>query len=147
MQSLFNVNDNDLIQERINKLTPGTKALWGKMTVSQMLAHLQPTMLLSLGELRLKRSLMGRFVGEKVKKKIVTPEPFTQNIPTLAAFKVPAKDFETEKIALLNSINRFKEGPSVVSKRPHPFFGQMASEEWDMLQWKHLDHHLRQFGV
>ncbi len=34
-----------------------------------------------------------------------------------------------------------------LSKDPHPFFGNLNSEEWDTLNWKHLDHHLRQFGV
>jgi hypothetical protein len=29
----------------------------------------------------------------------------------------------------------------------HPFFGQMSRTEWGRLTWKHLDHHLRQFGV
>ena len=35
----------------------------------------------------------------------------------------------------------------VVTQDPHPFFGRMTGEEWDRLLWKHLDHHLRQFGV
>lgn len=148
MQSLFNAQDNNSIQERIKKLSPETKPLWGKMTVSQMMAHLQPTMLLSFGELKLKKSLMALFFGKSAKKKIVNETPFKAGLPTLKAFKVPAKDFYTEQKALLNSVNRCKvEGAGIMTKKPHPFFGSLSAKEWDMLQWKHLDHHLRQFGV
>ena len=68
------------------------------MNVSQMLAHLQPTMLVSFGELELKGGIMGFLFGKIAKKKIVTKEPFKQNIPTLKQFKVVPGDFETEKI-------------------------------------------------
>ena len=98
MDSLFNAEDNNSIQYRINKLTPDSKPLWGKMNVSQMLAHLQPTMLVSFGELELKGGIMGFLFGKIAKKKIVTKEPFKQNIPTLKQFKVVPGDFETEKI-------------------------------------------------
>ena len=148
MDSLFNLEDNNSIQYRINKLTPDSKPLWGKMNVSQMLAHLQPTMQVSFGELELKGGIMGFLFGKIAKKKIVTKEPFKQNIPTLKQFKVVPKDFETEKNALLSYLNRFKtEGPKIFTTKPHPFFGKLTVEEWNMLQWKHLDHHLRQFGV
>lgn len=148
MGSLFNAEDNNSIQERINKLTPDSKPLWGKMNVSQMLAHLQPTMLVSFGELDLKGGLMGFLFGKMAKKKIVTEEPFKQNIPTLKQFKVVPGDFETEKNTLLSYVNRLKtEGPKIFTTKPHPFFGKLTVEEWNMLQWKHLDHHLRQFGV
>ncbi len=148
MQSLFNMQDNNSIQERINKLTPETKPLWGKMNVSQMMAHLQPTMLLSFGELKLKKSILAFFFGKTARKKIVNETPFTVGLPTLKAFKITPKDFETAKNELLNSVNRCKvEGAGIMTKKPHPFFGSLSTREWDMLQWKHLDHHLRQFGV
>jgi Protein of unknown function (DUF1569) len=148
MDSLFNAEDNNSIQQRINKLAPDAKPLWGKMNVSQMLAHLQPTMLVSFGELKLKRGLMGFLFGKVAKKKIVNEQPFKQNIPTLKEFKVAGKDFEAEKNKLLFYVDRVKtEGPKIFTSKPHPFFGKLTAEEWNMLQWKHLDHHLRQFGV
>lgn len=148
MDSLFKAEDNNYIQERINKLTPDSKPLWGTMNVSQMLAHLQPTMQMCFGELRLKKKLISFLIGKRAKEKIITEEPFQQNIPTLKEFKVAEKDFETEKKALLSYVDRFKtEGTKIITKNPHPFFGALTVEEWNMLQWKHLDHHLRQFGV
>jgi hypothetical protein len=70
MGSLLNNEDNNSVQERINKLTPDIKPLWGKMNVSQMLAHLQPTMLVSFGELKLKGGLMGFLLGKLLKRKL-----------------------------------------------------------------------------
>ena len=29
----------------------------------------------------------------------------------------------------------------------HGFFGSMSGAEWGVTQYKHLDHHLRQFGA
>jgi len=64
MQSIFNATDNAEFIERINKLTPSSPALWGKMNVSQMLVHCQVIIQVALGELRLKRNLLGFLFGE-----------------------------------------------------------------------------------
>ena len=74
---------------------------------------------------------------------------FTKNLPTVPEFRVTDEpNFEAEKTKLIALVKRLSEGgPKVLTKNPHPFFGYMTTEEWDTLQWKHLDHHLRQFGV
>lgn len=78
---------------------------------------------------------------------MLADKPLKQNLLTAKEFKVFAKDFVNEKNILLSYIDRFKEGPQIITKEAHPFFGKMQLEEWDTLQWKHLDHHLRQFCV
>jgi hypothetical protein len=83
------------------------------------------------------------------KKQLLADKPFKQNLPTAPQFMV--KDygvFESEKQKLTAMINKFQQGgPGKLSQDPHPFFGKLTVDEWDQLQWKHLDHHLRQFGV
>ena len=147
MPSLFNSSDNNSVKERINKLTPDNPPLWGKMNVAEMLAHLQRPILVAFGELKLKRGLLGFLFGKIAKKQMLADKPFKKNMPTVKEFKVAAEDFANEKNILLSCIDRFNEGPQIITKAAHPFFGKMTLEEWDMLQWKHLDHHLRQFGV
>jgi transposase InsO family protein len=45
-------------------------------------------------------------------------------------------------------IDRFvAAGPKSCTTHPHSFFGPLTPEEWAILMYKHLDHHLRQFGV
>lgn len=149
MESLFDTNENKLIIERIEMLLPDSKAVWGKMTVSQMLAHSQVPLHVATGKLKLKRNLIGILFGKMAKNSLMKPKPFSKNLPTAPEFIVKKdKIFDTEKAKLIELLSSFlKAGPSSITKEPHPFFGVMTAHEWDKLQWKHIDHHLRQFGV
>lgn len=150
MKSLFNKEHNNEIVERINKLSVSSNAQWGKMNVSQMLAHCQVPLQAAYGEVKLKRGLMGVLFGGMVRKKLTANEErFQKNLPTDKAFIMrEEKNFESEKAKLIPLVKRFAEqGSSGITKAPHPFFGKMTSEEWDKIQMKHLDHHLRQFGA
>jgi len=113
-----------------------------------MLAHCQVLLRMALGELDAKRGLMGFLFGRIAKKKILSDQPFKTHLPTLPEAKITGvKEFDTEKQQLIDVIKRFEAGPGVLTGKRHPFFGPMTIEEWDKLQLKHLDHHLRQFGV
>jgi hypothetical protein len=149
MKSLFDPTHNQEIVDRINRLTPASQAQWGKMNVSQMLAHCQPVLRVAYGELKLKRNLLGMLLGGMVKRMLLREEPFKQNSPTEKTFIITDKrDFEAEKKKLIELVQRFsKQGPDGIRKDPHPFFGKLTTHEWDILQWKHLDHHLRQFAA
>ena len=149
MKSLFDPAESKIIIERINSLNPQSQPLWGKMNVSQMLAHSQKTLKLALGKETIKRSFIGFLFGGIAKKQLLKPEPFKKNLPTAPEFVIVDKtDFETEKRNLINLVEEFTQGgPSALSKNPHPFFGKLSVEEWNLSNWKHLDHHLRQFGA
>lgn len=146
---MFSTLDNQEIIERLNKLSADTKPIWGKMTVAQMLAHSQTTLEVALGERKLKGGLIGFLFGRIAKKKLGGDRPFKQNLPTAPSFIVKdERNFEVEKNKLQSLVQRFgTTDPEEIAQSPHPFFGKMNKEEWDNLQWKHLDHHLRQFGV
>jgi hypothetical protein len=150
MKSLFDLSARDEIIARINRLRPDSKAEWGKMNASQMLAHLSQAFRTASGELKLKRVFIGKLFGSFAKKKFITGEgPFSKNSPTDKTFIITGeRDFDKEKEILLSLIEKFcSSGIEGVSKDPHPFFGTMTPEQWDILMMKHLDHHLRQFGV
>jgi len=149
MESLFESSAADNILDRVEKLQPRTRPLWGKMTVSQMLAHCKVPLEVAVGEKELKRTLMGVIFGRIGKKQMLKPEPFKKNLPTDPRFVVKNNpDFTSEKHKLESLIRRFAASdPDTIAHRPHPFFGKMTAEEWGWLQYKHLDHHLRQFGV
>ncbi|MBL8749915.1 MAG: DUF1569 domain-containing protein [Planctomycetes bacterium] len=149
IESLFVRDDLARMLGRIQSLRPDTRRVWGKMSIAQMLAHCQQPLRVALGELPLKRSLIGVLFGRLAKKQLLAPKPWKQGLPTAPEFKITdERDFATEKQALLVLVKRFGEGgPAVVTKQPHPFFGPMTIDEWQQLQWRHLDHHLRQFGT
>lgn len=148
MPSLFNTADRQAIVSRFEKLQVSSTAKWGKMNVKQMLHHCQAPLKVATGEMELKQGLIGLLFGKMAKKSLLKPEPFKPNLPTAPEFKpsTAALDFDKEKIALFRLIQKFGETGPLENRGTHPFFGTMTEAEWDALQWKHLDHHLRQFG-
>jgi len=149
MPSIFQPTDSAEIVKRIQSLRPDAEAQWGKMQVAQMLAHLQQSVRVATGDLKLKRALIGILFGRMAKKGLTKPTPFKRGLPTAPEFRISdARDFASEQRKLVELVQRFSRGgPAALTKEQHPFFGSMTSEEWDLLQWKHLDHHLRQFGA
>lgn len=147
MENLF--TSTATLVERINKLTADKKAIWGKMTVSQMLAHCQEPLYIALGEKHLKGGLMAFLFGKIAKNQLLRDQPFKRNLPTAPGFVIKdERNFETEKNKLVTLLHKFgKTDPEEIAKKPHPFFGNLTAEEWNTLQYKHLDHHLNQFGV
>jgi hypothetical protein len=145
--SLFRPDDAAAVLARVRRLRPDSRAQWGKMDAAQMLAHCQVPLRVALGDVRLKRGLVGVLFGGMAKKKLLAPQPFGRNMPTSPEFRVAdARDFARERDALEALIRRFADGgPAGLTREPHPFFGALTTSEWEALMWKHLDHHLRQF--
>ena len=146
MNSLFDPAEKQNILNRIQKLTPGSQAQWGKMNVAQMLTHCQQPLRVVYGEMKLKRNLMGVLFGKMIKRMLLKDEPYKPSLPTAKEFIITdSREFENERKKLIDLVKRFSTDQ--ISKDPHPLFGTMTPAEWDFMQWKHLDHHLRQFAV
>ncbi|MBL0146112.1 MAG: DUF1569 domain-containing protein [Chitinophagaceae bacterium] len=48
----------------------------------------------------------------------------------------------------MDSVTNFQAAnPSEIEKKVHPFFGKFTGDQWGKFMYKHLDHHLQQFGV
>ena len=80
---------------------------------------------------------------------MLSDKPIKKGLPTDGNF-IPKGNFDLdkEKAGLIEIVSRLSEkGPEGITKEPHPFFGALAPEEWNTLTWKHLDHHLSQFGA
>jgi Protein of unknown function (DUF1569) len=148
MKSIYNAVDNAAMIARINTLTPESNALWGKMTVDQMFKHTTGALLVAFGEQKLKVNFLMRLLGRMLKKKVFNSAAFKKNSPTASEFIFTEQyDFETSKKELIENFSRFANGKEVIKTMNHPFWGKLTYEDWDKLMWKHLDHHLRQFGV
>jgi len=147
IKDLFDQAVKQEIIERINKLTVHTQRQWGKMNVAQMLAHVQKPIGIALGTHQPKGNFLLRLLGPLFKSGLWNETPYKQNLPTDPTFVMTGeeKDFENEKILLLEMIDRFSEA-NIVSEQ-HPVFGKLTKQNWTKATWKHLDHHLRQFGV
>jgi hypothetical protein len=146
--SLFRPDGLARVLARVDALRADSVRQWGKMDVAQMLAHCQRPLQVALGELPLRRGLIGFLFGRLAKRMLLSPKPWQNGMATAPEFQVTdARDFAREKAALRALVERFgRGGPAALTKQPHPFFGPLTSDEWQALQWRHLDHHLRQFG-
>lgn len=150
MKNLFDVATATEIKERIGRLGPGSTPQWGKMSAGQAMAHCATTMEWAVGDSFAPRMFAGRILGSLVKSKVLKDEaPMRRNAPTAKSLVVTDdRDLGKESQRLCALIDRFSAGgPQGCTKHQHPFFGPLTPEEWARLMYKHLDHHLRQFGV
>jgi hypothetical protein len=150
LPSVFNEVDVATVLARIEQLTPASQSKWGKMNVSQMLAHLSVAYDLAYGKTIPKYNPFMKLIMRTVIKKMVSNEKmYKPNGPTAPVFVVnDAREFENEKQRLLNNIkNTLAHGPDFFEGRENVSFGKMTAIEWNNMFYKHLDHHLRQFGV
>ena len=147
--SVFDAADRGRILERLDALRPDGARFWGKMEPAQMLAHCAVAIELPLEDPRRKQRWIGKLFAPFVRRKFLGDAPFPKSSPTDPAFIVgDRRSFETEKARLLAALARFVErGPAAANGTIHTFFGRMSGAEWGRLIYKHLDHHLRQFGV
>lgn len=147
--SIVRPDTNAAFIQRVQNLSPESKPLWGTMNTAQMLTHCKIVLQSALGEVKLKRVWIGLLLGQRFKKIILGTTGFGKNIPTLREAKIKDEHvFEVEQQNVIRLLERFASGgEQILRTRVHPFFGKMSPEEWDVFEAKHLDHHLRQFGV
>ena len=147
MKTLYDSSAVEEVKQRIALLRPDTKGLWGKMNAPQALAHCAASMETAVGDLRPPRMLIGRVIGPLVKPKVLR-EPLGRNSPTAKIFIVSdERDLRKEGDRLLRLVERFASGKGGCTTHPHTFFGYLTPDEWSLLMYKHIDHHLQQFGV
>lgn len=147
MSSIFNKSDNDTIIARINSLTAESKALWGKMTVDQMCKHCTSAINVAFDKQDVKVNFLIRLLGKLLKNNVFNSE-FKKNSPTAKEFIFANHyDLEIAKKEFIESFSQFARGPQTIKVMDHPFWGKMTYEDWDKLMWRHVDHHLKQFGV
>lgn len=149
MKSLFDKATYDEVISRINSLNPESQRQWGKMEVAQMLAHCKEAFRVPLSDKKMPRMFIGRVLGWMVKPKMYSEAPWKKNLPTAPNFLIKdERQFDAEKKELSDLIMQFySKGVGQVGKFPHPFFGTFTHEQWGKAMYKHLDHHLMQFGV
>ena len=149
MKDLFDRAVAEELKQRMAKLTPETQHLWGKMTVAQMMAHCSAAMEVSLGDKIMRQGFAGKVFGKWAKASMLSGKPIGKSLPTDKSYVVKDdREFDLERRRLAGYIDRFQAGgPKGCTSGPHSFFGMLTPDEWAVLNYRHLDHHLRQFGV
>src|SRR6185503_17810933 len=96
----------------------------------------------------LKRVFLGRLLGRMMLKKEMGSEVMRKNNPSSVELIVTDTDIDLdrERQALVGLVRGYGEFADPPGGFVHPFFGSMSREEMGKFAYKHLDHHLRQFG-
>lgn len=151
IENMFDSQGKDTMIARVNALTADSRAQWGKMDVAQMLAHCNVAYeIVHEPGKHTPPGFIGKFFARVfAKNMVVGDKPYPQNSPTAPMFVIDEpKDFETEKARMMSYINAtFDQGVAHYEGLENMTFGKLSAEQWNTLFSKHLDHHLRQFGV
>ncbi len=151
LAQIFTKEGAESMISRIEKLTPDSRPLWGKMSVAQMLAHCSVVYEMALEpEKHTRPNALLRFILKTfVKNSVVNEVPYSKGKTTAPPLVVrDNRNFEAEKSRLIGYIRRTQElGAEYFEGKESLSFGKMTSTEWNNMFAKHLDHHLTQFGV
>jgi hypothetical protein len=155
--TLSNPADKQKIVERLGKIQLSSSRQWGRMSVNQMICHLSDSFRVTMGE-----------KPWKTERISVTPIPLPRWLVKWMALDVPLAwpqglktrpevdseiagtppgQFEADRAALLDLLQRFTRQPREFKWQPHPIFGMMSDPDWMRWGYLHSDHHLRQFGL
>jgi hypothetical protein len=133
--------------QRLHQLTPDTQPRWGKLDAERLLCHLADTLSMSLGNLYIPSVNKRAFQHFPLKHLMLYVFPLPKNLPTAPELLLSTPgNFEADRQRVVTLIEKLAATPNREGAE-HPFFGQLTNDEWNVLQWKHTDHHLRQFGV
>ena len=151
MKNIFDAATVQEVKSRIRQLKPESERQWGSMSVAQSVTHCAVGLEIVTGErIPSKAPLPFRMLGRIIKPMALgNDEPMRRNSPTSKEFLVKDhQDLKPEQERLCGLIDQFAAaGAEGCTKHPHGFFGRLTPMEWSVLMYKHLDHHLRQFGV
>lgn len=151
IKNIFTKEVTNEVISRIEKLSPSSQPLWGKMNVAQMLAHCCVAYELVFEEEKHPKpgALMRFIIKLMAKSQVVGEKPYPKNIRTAPVFLITnERDFNLEKQRLIEFLTKTQElGESFFDGKESHSFGSLSTKEWNNMFYKHIDHHLSQFGV
>lgn len=150
MRTIRNIDDKAALIARINQLKGDETPIWGRMTVNQMISHL-----VQAGEMPFEAKLPDKstFASRKlIRPLILYLLPIPKEVKTSPEMNQQEngrrpQEFEADRQLAVDSINKLATVALGHDCSYHPFFGPMNAKQWGILAYKHIDHHLRQFGV
>jgi uncharacterized protein DUF1569 len=147
MKTMWDGEAQREVCDRVARLVPDRKAEWGRMSAPQMVCHLSESLKMALGELPVApKNVPIRY--PPLKQILIYLAPFPKNVPTAPELLVRSPGDWSEDVADLQSlVERFAARRGAGQWPDHPAFGRLSERAWGVLVYRHMDHHLRQFGA
>ncbi len=127
---------------------------WGKMNAQQMIEHTAAFFLVSAGKLKFDLVTPAEHLP-KYKEFLLSDKEFRENTKAPAnvigeetlplRYATMAEALQNLKEAITGFEQYFEKDPNQLTM--HPVFGELNFEEWVLLHYKHVTHHLKQFGL
>ncbi len=151
MENLFDTKNREDIVSRLSKVNHQLKPKWGVMSAHQMIVHMSDPFRVALKE-RIVPYVPSEYGEPPFNIQVSQTLPWPKNSNSIPEFTQGDKgteltDFDSDMNTLLDLINRFGELADGDPVPMHPVFGYLTNEEWARVMWRHLDHHLNQFGL
>jgi len=150
MKTIFDKSTTEALVARFQNITNESSAQWGKMNAYQMLVHVNKNMELLQRQREMPRVFIGRIFGKMaLRSTLKNDKPMSKNSPTHPelVIKDQGKVEDMKQKLIANLMGYLDKKPNDYDGFVHPFFGKMNAEQIGQWEYKHLDHHLRQFGI
>ncbi len=150
LPNIFTEEVSEQVIQRVKNLNPHSQRQWGTMDVAQMLAHCNVVYEMTYDNIHSKPNPILKFILKTiVKNKVVSETQYQKNAKTAPQFVIKdSKNFEIEKKRIIDYINKTQKlGETYFDNKEYTPFGKMTVTEWNNLFYKHINHHLTQFGV
>ena len=147
MKSIWQDEDRRAINERVGKLAWDRRAEWGKFTAPKMICHLAESLKMAMGDLKVApRRVPIRY--PPLKQFIVYLAPFPKGVPTAPELLARTPSEWTNDVADVQALLARAGSSRTTDTWPeHPAFGKLSRRAWGVLIYRHMDHHLKQFGA
>jgi hypothetical protein len=147
MKTIWDAACRQELLTRFEKLTPDGRPAWGEMNAAQMLAHLADPLKVAMGSKKVAPK-PGALSNPIVRTLIIYYLPWPKGAPTAPEFiHAHEEHFGDNLTAFRATLDEFVRSGESADHKPHPAFGQLSGRAWGRLLYRHLDHHLRQFGI
>ena len=136
------------LADRARRLTAEAKPAWGKFNASGMLAHINDSYRMALGELPVKsKNLPLRF--PPLKQLVIYALPFPKSAPTAPELlaRCDGAVLAEEQRAYMDLLAKIAAVTPSTALAEHPAFGALTYRAYGVLIARHTDHHFRQFGL
>jgi hypothetical protein len=155
MKTLLDPADKTALTLRLSRLHPQSARRWGRMTAPQMVCHLTDAFRGVLGErAHTATPPTGRTAPQRLLKWVAlyAPVPWPHDLKTRPEADqeqggTPPTEFAHDLATLNAACDRFVQQLDLITARPHYLFGMLSRSEWARWGYRHMDHHLRQFGL
>jgi hypothetical protein len=147
MKSIWQDEAKRELADRVARVAWDAPAQWGRFTAPKMICHLADSLRMAMGDLKVaSKHLPIRY--PPLKQLIVYVAPFPKGMPTAPELLVRApQDWANDVADVQGLLDRAASSRTTDSWPEHPAFGALSKRAWGVLIYRHMDHHLKQFGV